>query len=242
MDIMSIKDISPDAVTLWQWGPLKLNLTILYTWIVMAGLVLIAVISTRNLRTGGKIGKLQNLMEMTVSFMRKQIGDVAHENPDKYLTFVGTIFLFIAVSNILAVVPGFIPPTGSLSTTSALALAVFVAVPVYGIFNLGAAGYFRQYVKPSALMLPFNIIGELSRTLALAVRLFGNMMSGTKIVAILLVVAPFIFPVLMNALGLLTGILQAYIFAILAIVYIASSARARKETQQKVKEKAEARG
>ena len=132
--------------------------------------------------------------------------------------------MFIAVCNILGIVPGFEPPTGSLSTTAALAACVFVAVPLFGIAQKGLS-YFGQYIKPSVFMLPFNIMGELSRTLALAVRLFGNVMSGSMIAAILLAIAPLIFPILMQALGLLTGLIQAYIFAILAMVYIAAATR-----------------
>jgi F-type H+-transporting ATPase subunit a len=100
-----------------------------------------------------------------------------------------------------------------------------VAVPLYGIWKQGVLGYLKQYIRPSPFMLPFNVIGELSRTLALAVRLFGNVMSGTLIVAILLGIAPLVFPVVMQALGLLTGVIQAYIFAILATVYIAAATR-----------------
>jgi F-type H+-transporting ATPase subunit a len=122
----------------------------------------------------------------------------------------------------LAIVPGYEPPTASLSTTAALAICVFAAVPVYGIIHEGVGGFFKHYIEPTPVMLPFNLIGELSRTLALAVRLFGNVMSGTKIAAILLAVTPLFVPVLMNALGLLTGLIHAYIFAILATVYIAS--------------------
>jgi F-type H+-transporting ATPase subunit a len=121
------------------------------------------------------------------------------------------------------VIPGYQPPTGSLSTTAALALCVFLAVPFFGIRKQGLGGYLKTYTRPTWIMLPFNIIGELSRTLALAVRLFGNMMSGVMIVAILLTITPFIFPIFMTALGLLTGMVQAYIFTILAGVYIAAA-------------------
>ncbi|HEX7972156.1 MAG TPA: F0F1 ATP synthase subunit A, partial [Thiobacillus sp.] len=145
-----------------------------------------------------------------------------------YLGFLGTLFLFIATAALFTVVPGYAPPTGSLSTTTALAICVFVAVPLYGIAEQGLGGYLKEYLKPTAIMLPFNIISELSRTLALAVRLFGNMMSGTMILAILLSIAPFIFPIALSALGLLTGMVQAYIFTILATVYIAAATRARK--------------
>ena len=136
------------------------------------------------------------------------------------------------------VIPGFKPPTGSLSTTAALALCVFVAVPLFGIGEQGLGGYLKTYTKPTIIMLPFNIISELSRTLALAVRLFGNMMSGVMIVGILLTITPFLFPIMMTMLGLLTGMVQAYIFSILAAVYIAAATLVRKprpagSTQQK---------
>jgi F-type H+-transporting ATPase subunit a len=113
-----------------------------------------------------------------------------------------------------------------------LAICVFFSVIIYGVLERGVGGYLKQYVQPTPLMLPFNVIGEFSRTLALAVRLFGNMMSGAKIVAILLAVTPFIFPVVMNLLGLLTGVIQAYIFAVLAMVYIASATRRQQQEKQ----------
>ena len=143
-----------------------------------------------------------------------------------YLPFVGTLFVFIAASNLLAIVPGFDPPTGSLSTTTALALCVFIAVPLYGIRRRGWRAYLRDYLEPTPIMLPLNLIGELARTLALAVRLYGNVMSGAVVGAILLIVTPLFFPVLMHALELLTGIIQAYIFAVLATVYLAAATAA----------------
>ena len=157
--------------------------------------------------------------------MRGQIRDVSQHDPGRYLSFVGTLFIFIATCNALIIVPGYVPPTGSLSTTTALALCVLLAVPLYGIADKGIGDYLRNYIRPTVLMLPFNIIGEASRTLALAIRLYGNVMSGTIIAGILISVAPFLFPILLTLLGLLTGIIQAYIFAVLAMVYIASASR-----------------
>ena len=133
---------------------------------------------------------------------------------------------------ICTIIPGYEPPTGSLSTTAALALCVFVAVPLFGIEDQGVGGYLKSYLKPTWVMLPFNLISEASRTLALAVRLFGNMMSGAMIIAILLTITPFIFPIFMTVLGLLTGMVQAYIFAILAAVYIAAATQSRKPKPQ----------
>lgn len=223
---MDIKDFSPDNVVLWRWAFVSLNLTIVYTWLVMALLVGGAWLATRNLSVGPKISRCQNLLEVIVGAIKDQIHEVSRQEPSLYLPFIGTLFLFIVTANVLSVVPGFYSPTGSLSTTTALAICVFIAVPVFGIGHQGLRGYLSQYLRPTPLMLPFNIIGELSRTLALAIRLFGNMMSGTKIAAILLALAPLFFPIFMHALGLLTGLIQAYIFAILAMVYIASATQA----------------
>jgi F-type H+-transporting ATPase subunit a len=149
-------------------------------------------------------------------------------HPERYLSFLGSLFLFIAFAALCTIIPGYEPPTGSLSTTAALALCVLVAVPWFGIEEQGLGGYLRSYVEPTVIMLPFNIISEISRTLALAVRLFGNMMSGAMIIAILLTITPFVFPIVMTLLGLLTGMVQAYIFSILAAVYIAAATRVRK--------------
>jgi F-type H+-transporting ATPase subunit a len=218
--------ISPDGIVFWQWGMVSLNATIVFTWLVIASLLLISWLVTRRLSTGTKLSRWQNLLEVLVVGMCDQIREISHENPGRFLPFVGTLFLFIAMANLLNVVPGYMAPTGSLSTTTALALCVFVAVPLYGIADEGPVAYLKHYVKPTPLMLPFNVIGEISRTIALAVRLYGNIMSGTVIVAILLSLTPYLFPVVMQLLGLLTGMIQAYIFAVLAMVYIASATSA----------------
>ena len=223
--------MTPDAIVLWQAGPWAVNATIAFTWAVMALLVVLAWLVTRRLTASTDLSPGQNLLEVLVNGMRDHIREISQDDPWPYLPFVGTLFLFIAMSNVLAIVPGYQPPTGSLSTTSALALCVFIAVPYFGIRKQGVGGYFRHYVEPTPLMLPFNLIGEVSRTLALAVRLFGNIMSGSMIVAILLALAPLFFPIIMNALGLLTGLVQAYIFAVLAMVYIASATRRRQQRE-----------
>ena len=219
--------ISPDDVVVLRVGPLTLNATLVFTWMVMALLAGGCALVTRRLSSGARISRWQNLLEVIVIGIRDQIAEVSRQRPGQYLPFVGTLFLFIAVSNLLTVVPGFRAPTGSLSTTTALALCVFVAVPLYGIAQRGLGSYLAQYLRPTPLMLPFNVIGELSRTLALAVRLYGNIMSGTVIAGILLSLAPFFFPVVMQLLGLITGLIQAYIFAVLAMVYIASASAGR---------------
>ena len=216
--------ISPDEIVFWQWGMVKLNATIVFSWVVMAILVVVSVIATRRISSASP-SRWQCLLEVLVSGIRNQIRDVSQQDPGAYIPFIGTLFLFIAMASLMSIVPGYRPPTGSLSTTAALATCVFFAVPIYGIGRQGLLSYFGQYTRPSEIMLPFNVIGEFSRTLALAVRLYGNMMSGTVIAAILLGFVPLFVPIVMQLLGLLTGMIQAYIFAVLAMVYIASATR-----------------
>ncbi len=220
--------LSPDEIIFWQYGFFKLNATIAYTWGLMCVLVIGSILVTRKLSMGLQRTRWQNLLEIVVSGIAKQIEEVGLRQPQKYLGFLGTLFLFVASAALFTIVPGYEPPTGSLSTTAALAICVFVAVPLFGIAESGAVEYFSEYLQPTVIMLPFNIIGELSRTLALAVRLFGNMMSGTMILAILLTITPYIFPIALSVLGLLTGMVQAYIFSILATVYIAAAANSHK--------------
>nr|WP_323492510.1 F0F1 ATP synthase subunit A [Undibacterium sp. RTI2.1] len=212
----------------WQYGVLKINATIAYTWGVMLILVVGSKYITRRLSIDMRRSRWQNLLEIIITTINKQIVDVGLRNPRKYIGFLGTLFLFVATASLCTIIPGYEPPTGSLSTTTALALCVLVAVPMFGIEDQGIVGYLKSYIEPTIIMLPFNLISELSRTLALAVRLFGNMMSGAMIVAILLTITPFLFPIVMTALGLLTGMVQAYIFFILAAVYIAAATRVRK--------------
>jgi len=224
--------LTPDNVVLWHWRFLHVNATMVYSWIVMYLLVLVSWLVTRRLdHSDGPRSRWQNALEVIVDVMRGQIREICPEGGDHYLPFVGTLFLFIAVSNLLDIVPGWHAPTGSLSTTAALAICVGVAVPVFGIERQGFVAYFRHYLSPTVIMLPFHLMSETSRNIALAVRLFGNMMSASMIVAILLAIAPFFFPVLMQALGLLTGMIQAYIFAILAMVYIAAAVQSRREQE-----------
>jgi len=229
--------LSPDEIIFWQHGFFKLNATIVFTWGLMLVLAVGSKLITRKLSIGLKRSRWQNLLEIVVTGIAKQIEEVGLSQPQKYLGFLGTLFLFVALAALCTIIPGYEPPTGSLSTTAALALCVFVAVPLFGIVERGWGGYLKSYMQPTFIMLPFNIISELSRTLALAVRLFGNMMSGTMIIGILLTITPFIFPIVMKALGLLTGMVQAYIFFILATVYIAAATRVRKpKPEPEVKE------
>lgn len=214
--------LTPDQIVYWQWGVITINATLVFTWLVMTLIVAASWLVTRKLSDSNSISEGQNLLEIIVLSLEQQIQEVARQNPSRFLPFIGTLFLFIALCNFLTIIPGYQPPTGSLSTTAALAACVFIAVPLYGIRQQGLRGYLKKYLQPQPFMLPLNIVGEISRTLALAVRLFANILSGSVIVAVLLSIVPLFFPILMQALGLLTGLIQAYIFAILAMVYIAA--------------------
>lgn len=224
--------ITPDHIVYWHWGAVRLDATIVYTWIVMLLLTFVSWIVTRHLeRAELPRSRWENALELMVEVVRNQIRQVCPEGGDTYVPFVGTLFLFVAVSNFLEIVPGWRAPTGSLSTTSALAICVGVAVPAFGILHQGLLEYLRDYLRPSFIMLPFHVLSETSRNLALAVRLFGNIMSGSLIVGILLAIAPVFFPVIMQALGLLIGLIQAYIFAILAMVYIAAAVQSHRDRE-----------
>ena len=225
-------NLTPDQIVVWQVGAIAINATLVFTWLVMAGLVIFSALVTRHLSSSPHISQGQNLLEVIVLGIQDQIREVSQQTPEPYLPFIGTLFVFIATSNLLTILPGYQPPTGSLSTTAALAICVFVAVPFYGIKKRGLWGYLKDYyLEPTPIMLPFNIIGRFSNTLALAVRLFGNVMSGTMIGAILLSVAPLFFPAIMQAMSLLTGLIQAYIFAILAMVFIAAATQVDAEQE-----------
>lgn len=208
--------LSPDELIYWQYGVIKLNGTIVFTWGLMLILTVGSLLITRRLSTQLTRSRWQNLLEIVITGIENQIEEVGLDAPRKYLGFLGTLFLFVSAASLCTMIPGYETPTGSLSTTVALALCVFVAVPLFGIKEQGMRNYLKTYIEPTFIMFPFNIISEITRTLALAVRLFGNMMSGAMIIGILLIVTPFLFPILMTALGLLTGMVQAYIFSILA--------------------------
>lgn len=219
--------LSSDDLVLWQYHHVKLNATIATTWVLMGFLAGGSYLITRRLSDGPSVPKRQAVLEILVSGIQNQMEDAGLQARFRNLVFVGSIFLFLTAANLANVIPGYHPPTGSLSTTAALALIVFIAVPAFGVRDVGLVGYLKTYFQPNPVMLPFNVVNEASRTLSLAVRLFGNMMSGVMIVAILLTIAPLLFPVVMTALGLLTGLVQAYIFSLLATVYLAAATQVK---------------
>lgn len=226
-------EITPDHLVLFRYGFVHLNATIVYTWALMLLLVLASWLATRRIGLDLPGGRWQSALEAIVLGIRGQVREISgREGADECVPFIGTLFLFIGVSNVLEVVPGWHPPTGSLSTTAALAICVAVSVPIFGIRRSGVKEYLHHYLSPNFFMAPLHLLSEFSRTIALAFRLFGNIMSGSILIAILLAIAPLFIPVIMQVLGLLIGLIQAYIFAILAMVYIAAALRRQEQAPE----------
>jgi F-type H+-transporting ATPase subunit a len=223
-------NLSPDDTIVGHLWLLKINLTILTTWGILLFLTISAYLLTRKLVPDIHISQWQGFIEMLVLGIKKQIEEIGIRRVEPYVGFLGSLFIFLAASTLFSIIPSYRAPTSSLSTTTALALCVFLSVLGFGIAKKGFLEYFKDYLKPTVLMLPFNIISEFSRTFALAIRLFGNMMSGELLVSILVTLTPLLFPMIMNALGLLIGMVQAYIFTILATVYIAAAIQIQGET------------
>ena len=213
-----------DNIIMFSWGIFDINATLFYSWVVMAVLVVGSWFITRNLKTTVHVSRFQTFLEIIVTTIRNQIHEVSQDNPTKYLPMMGTFFLFIAMSNLLTIIPWFKAPTASLSTTAAFALCVFCAMPYYGIKNAGILGYLKKFIDPTPFMLPLNILSDFSSAFSLAFRLYGNMLSGAVIITVLMMLAPFLIPLPLQILGLVTGMIQAYIFALLAIVYVSAVA------------------
>ena len=213
-----------DTMPIFTIGGITIGGTVFYSWIVMAVLTGLSFWVTRHLKTTLKVSGLQTALEMIVMTIRSQIKEVSGDNPTRYIGMMGTFFLFIGLSNLLTVIPWFRAPTASLSTTLAFSLCVFCAMPLYGVKNAGIKGYLKKYIEPTPIMLPLNILSDFSSTFSLAFRLYGNMLSGAIIASVLMMLAPFLVPLPLQILGLITGTIQAYIFALLAIVYVSSVA------------------
>lgn len=228
-------NVTPDTIIFWQWQWFTLNATLVYSWLVMLILVVGSWLVTRHLSVDpSQMSPWQNRLEIIVEQIDDEIRQATGTNPRQFLPFVGTIFLFFALANLLTVFPRYESPAASLSTTAAFAVCVFIAVPYYGIKNSGFLNYLKHFVEPTPVVLPFNLLSEFTRTLSLAIRLFGNVMSTSLLVAIIVSLVPLFVPIVMRAFGLLIGIIQAYVFAILALVYIASGMRAQRTSKQQV--------
>ncbi|SFC67156.1 ATP synthase F0 subcomplex A subunit [Tropicimonas isoalkanivorans] len=207
---------------LFHIGPVPITAPVVVTWAILVGLAVFAAVSTRHLKLTP--GKVQTVLELFVTTVDGQIRDTMQRDPAPFRALIGTIFLFVLVANWSALLPGIEPPTAHLETDAALALVVFIATIVYGIAARGMKGYLGTFAEPSWVMIPLNLVEQITRTFSLVVRLFGNVMSGVFVVGIVLSLAGLFVPIPLMALDLLTGAVQAYIFAVLAIVFIGAAA------------------
>jgi F-type H+-transporting ATPase subunit a len=212
-------------------GSLHIGATVLTTWLLMALLTGVAFLGTRKLSVEAPT-RLQTGLEGTVLALQEAIEGAAPNHAARLLPFIGTLWLFIAVANLAGLVPGLRSPTGDLSLTVALAVLVFLAVHWFGIRIDGVKAYLRHYLDPNPILLPFHLLGEITRTLALAVRLFGNMMSLEMAALLVLLVAGALAPVPLLMLHIVEGLVQAYIFGMLALVYVAGALQSRELEQR----------
>ncbi len=211
------------SATLFHIGPAPITEGVVATWAIMAALAGGAALVTRRLKLAPS--RTQAAFELVVETVDGQIRDTMGLEPAPYRAFVGTLFAFIFVANWSSLIPGVKPPTAQIETDAALALLVFLAVIWFGIRAGGVGGYLRTFATPSLLMAPLNFVESITRTFSLMVRLFGNVMSGVFVVGIVLSLAGLLVPIPLMALDLLTGLVQAYIFAILAMVFIGAAVR-----------------
>jgi F-type H+-transporting ATPase subunit a len=208
-----------EAWTVFRLGPMMVTSTVVTTWGIMLALTAFAWLATRR-RLSLDPGPLQTALEGAVLAIDDAIRGVLPEHADLVLPFVGTLWVYILVANLTGIVPGLASPTGNLSVTAGLAILVFLSVHWFGIRSEGFVSYLRHYVSPTPLMLPFHVISELSRTVALAVRLFGNIMSLEMVALLVLLVAGALVPVPVLMLHVVEALVQAYVFGMLALVYI----------------------
>ncbi|RMD94075.1 MAG: ATP synthase F0 subunit A [Alphaproteobacteria bacterium] len=213
---MKANPLAPEI--LFHLGPVPISRAVATTWAIVIALALLSALVMRRPKTSA--GPMQSARETAVETNDSQLRDILNRDPWPFMPLLATLFLFVVTANLAAVVPGLTPPTGHIETPAALAIIVFFSVHWFGIRARGLRAYLRRYIEPTPIMLPLNILGEITRTFSLMVRLFGNMMSHEFVVAILLYLAGFLLPVPFMALGILIGIVQAYIFTVLAAVYI----------------------
>jgi F-type H+-transporting ATPase subunit a len=216
-------------VTVFQVGPITISQAVVTTWAIMVILVIGAILLTRRMKLVP--GTVQSTLELIVEGVDSQIRDTMQVEPAPYRDFIGTLFVFIFVANWSTLIPGVAPPTARLETDAALAMLVFVAIIGFGIRSGGVGGYLATFASPSPLMIPLNLIESVTRTFSMFVRLFGNVMSGVFVIGIVLSLAGLLVPIPLMALDLLTGAVQAYIFAVLAMVFISSALAEQKPSQ-----------
>ncbi len=209
------------SLVLFHLGPVPISESVVITWAIMLVLVLGAILVTRGLTLIPS--RTQAFFELVVDTVDSQIRDTMRVEPTPYRAFIGTLFAFIFVANWSSLVPGVEPPTAHVETDAALALLVFIAVIWFGIRIGGVRGYLATFASPNPIMIPLNFVESLTRTFSLLVRLFGNVMSGVFVIGIVLSLAGLLVPIPLMALDLLTGAVQAYIFAVLTMVFIAGA-------------------
>jgi F-type H+-transporting ATPase subunit a len=210
-----------DSTIVFHLGPIPITQAILTTWVIMVVLVLGAYLLTRRMATVPS--KRQAAMELIVATIDTQIRETTGAAPNPYRSFIGTLFLFILVANWSSLVPGVEPPTAQLETDAALAVLVFLSVIWFGVRSGGVGGYLRTFAAPNPVMIPLNMLESVTRVFSMFVRLFGNVMSGVFVIGIVASLAGLLVPIPLMALDLLTGLVQAYIFAVLALVFITSA-------------------
>ncbi|MFC7333116.1 F0F1 ATP synthase subunit A [Rhodocista pekingensis] len=203
---------------LFSVGPVPVTLPVVTTWGLMAFLVIGSALATRRLAL--RPGAGQSLVELVVTTIEQQLDETMQTSSRPYLPLLGTLFLYLVVANLSGIVPGMKAPTAALETAAALALITFLSVQVWGVLRRGPGGYLASFAKPTVLMLPLNLLAEVTRAFSLMVRLFGNVMSGEFVIAMILALAGLFVPVPLMALEILLGLIQAYIFTILAAVFI----------------------
>lgn len=209
------------SLVLFHVGPVPVTRPVVTTWVIMLALSLGSWALTR--RLGSRPSRRQAALEAVVVGVLGQIGEVIGKDARPYLPLLGTLFIFLVVSNLSGVLPGVEAPTGKLETPAALALTVFFAVHYFGVRAQGPLGYLKSFAQPKLVMLPLNIVSEVTRTFSLMVRLFGNVMSGEFVIALVVGLAGLFVPIPLMALEILVGVVQAYIFSVLATVFIGAA-------------------
>jgi len=209
------------STILFRAGPVDITRPVVTTWVIIAVLAAASWLVTRRLAL--RPNRRQVILEVIVTGIMGQIDDVIRKPPRPFLPLIGTLFVFLVTANLSGVLPGVEAPTGKLETPAALALIVFIAVHFYGIRARGFVGYLASFAKPKLIMLPLNIVSEITRTFSLMVRLFGNVMSGEFVIALVVGLAGLFLPIPLMALEILVGVVQAYIFTVLATVFIGAA-------------------
>lgn len=210
-----------ETKTLLTVGPVPVTELVVVTWGLLAALALASWLLTRSMQLHPS--RTQAAVELVVATIEDQIQSTMRTAPGPYVPLIGTLFLFILAANWSSLIPGIEPPTAHIETDAALGLIVFCAIIYFGIRARGLGGYLKTFAEPTILMIPLNLVETFTRAFSLIVRLFGNIMSGVFIVGIILSLAGLLVPIPIMALDLLTGAVQAYIFTILAAVFIGSA-------------------